>query len=219
MKDVVFWGATGQARVLREALGPSGYKFLAIFDNRRLPSPFEDVPIHLGRKGFETWLAQRHDRNELCGCVAIGGAHGADRLDMQLWLSARGVAPLTVVHPRAFVASSASIGRGSQILALAAVCANARLGRSVIVNTSASVDHDCVVGDGVHVAPGAHVTGEVKIGEHAFIGAGAVVLPGIHIGSGAVVGAGATVTSDVPPGQTVVGTPAKILRRSRTSES
>jgi len=219
MKDLVFWGATGQARVLREALGPLDYTLLAIFDNRRLLSPFDDVPIHLGKEGFEAWIAKRHDPSELHGCVAIGGAQGADRLDIQLWLSARGVVPLTVVHPRAFVASNASIGHGSQILAMAAVCANAKLGRSVIVNTSASIDHDCVVGDGVHVGPGAHVTGEVEIGEYAFIGAGAVVLPGVRIGSGAVVGAGATVTRNVRPGQKVVGTPANMLRHSRTSES
>ncbi len=43
------------------------------------------------------------------------------------------------------------------------------------------------------------------------IGSGAVILGGITIGEMAVVGAGAVVTSDVAPGITVVGNPARQL--------
>ena len=43
----------------------------------------------------------------------------------------------------------------------------------------------------------------------ATIGSGAVVLGGLTIGERAVVGAGAVVTCDVPPGATVMGSPAR----------
>jgi UDP-2-acetamido-3-amino-2,3-dideoxy-glucuronate N-acetyltransferase len=46
----------------------------------------------------------------------------------------------------------------------------------------------------------------------ASIGGGATVLPGIRVGAGATVGAGAVVTKDVPPGATVAGNPAKIIK-------
>ena len=46
----------------------------------------------------------------------------------------------------------------------------------------------------------------------ASIGTGAVVLGGIEIGARAIVGAGAVVTRDVPPGATVAGNPARILK-------
>jgi mannose-6-phosphate isomerase-like protein (cupin superfamily) len=47
----------------------------------------------------------------------------------------------------------------------------------------------------------------------ASIGANATILPGVEIGEGAMVGAGAVVTHDVPPGATVVGSPARVLRK------
>ncbi len=213
MKDIIFWGATGQARVLREALVSSEFRLVAVFDNRPLPSPFADVPIYLGKDGLASWLAGISASGDIYACAAIGGNRGNERLTVQQWLQKQGIQPLTVIHPRAFVADDAEVGLGSQILAMSAVCTNVKLGDAVIVNTSASVDHDCVIGSGVHIGPGAHLAGEVHVEEHSFIGIGAVVLPRLRIGHGAIIGAGAVVTRDVSPGQTVVGNPAKSLTR------
>jgi UDP-2-acetamido-3-amino-2,3-dideoxy-glucuronate N-acetyltransferase len=46
----------------------------------------------------------------------------------------------------------------------------------------------------------------------ASLGSGSVILGGVRIGRGALVGAGAVVTSDVAPGDTVAGIPARQLR-------
>ncbi len=50
------------------------------------------------------------------------------------------------------------------------------------------------------------------IGNRVFIGAGARVLGGITVGDDAIIGANAVVIDDVPPGATVVGIPAKVIR-------
>nr|WP_305794609.1 acyltransferase [Halomarina rubra] len=55
-------------------------------------------------------------------------------------------------------------------------------------------------------------TGEVVVGERAMIGAKAVVLPGVHVGTGAQVAANSLVTEDVPPGATVAGVPAEVVK-------
>jgi acetyltransferase-like isoleucine patch superfamily enzyme len=47
----------------------------------------------------------------------------------------------------------------------------------------------------------------------ASIGSGATVLGGVVVGEGSVVGAGSVVTKDVPPYTTVVGNPARDLKR------
>ena len=213
MKDVIFWGATSQAQVLREAFAESEFRLVALFDNRPLQSPFADIPIYLGPEGLSSWLAEASSPDRIHACVAVGGSRGIERLMLQQWLQKQGIKPITIIHRKAFVADNVTIGHGSQILAMSALCSGAKLGDAVIVNTSASVDHGCTVESGVHIAPGARIAGDVYIEEHAFIGTGAVILPRIRIGRGAIVGAGAVVIRDVAVGQTVVGNPAKPLNR------
>jgi len=55
MTPVIFWGATGQAKVLREALRSIDTELVALFDNRDIASPFSDVPIFHGEAGFSQW--------------------------------------------------------------------------------------------------------------------------------------------------------------------
>jgi sugar O-acyltransferase (sialic acid O-acetyltransferase NeuD family) len=211
MPEIILWGATGQAKVLHEALEGTGVTVAAIVDVRNLPSPIPDVPVLAGEAGLDAWLA-RHDRTEeLLFAVAVGGARGADRLRLFDALKSRRLRAYTIIHRRAFVATDAHLGESCQVLAMAAVCTHARLGNLVIVNTAASVDHDCIIGDAAHIAPGARIAGEVVVGARAFVGTGAVVLPRLRVGEDSVVGAGAVVTRDVPPATTVAGNPARAL--------
>lgn len=210
VSHAVFWGATGQAKVLRECLASRGIALAALFDDTKgLASPFPDVPLYEGRDGFERWLGATGDLSAIGFLVAIGGEHGARRVGIQRYLASRGLVPLTAVHASAFVASDATLGEGCQILPHAVVAVECRLGVACIVNTSASVDHEGRLGDGVHLAPGARLAGCVTVEDFAMIGTGAAVLPRVRIGTGAIVGAGAVVLRDVAPWTVVAGNPAR----------
>lgn len=212
LSPVIVWGARGHAKVLNEFLPQLGFEVVAVFDNDpQAVSPLSEVPVFHGLNGFDEWQ-KSCPAEPVQALVAIGGHRGQVRLQIQQQLAERGVAPLTVIHPRGFVATDAVLGAGSQVLALAAVCAAAQIGRACIINTRASVDHECVLGDGVHVAPGATIAGCVQIGDYSMIGAGAIVLPRITIGRNVLIGAGAVVTRDVPDGKVAYGNPAKIIR-------
>lgn len=214
--ELILWGAAGHALVLRECMRESSLNLTAIFDNdESMTSPFPDVPIWYGRGGFERWLSSRESNRPVGFLVAIGGARGRDRIDIQKNLESYGLIPLVAKHPSAFVADSASIGTGTQVLAHATVCVEVRTGRACIVNTGAAVDHECRIGDGVHIGPSACLTGCIQVGDYAMIGAAAVVLPRLTIGEGAIVGAGAVVTKDVPPLSIAVGNPARVVRKVR----
>ncbi|QIK38960.1 acetyltransferase [Caldichromatium japonicum] len=212
-KRYVLWGSAGHAKVLDEAIRAVGSKVIALFDNDPNAQPaLPNIPLIGGKQELTKWLQNAQDPHGIYGLVAIGGNRGQDRLQLQELLANHGLRIEALVHPRSFVADSARIGSGSQILAMAVIAADVTLGSACIVNHKASIDHECRVGDGVHLAPGATLCGCVTIEPFAMIGAGAVVLPRLHIGRGSIVGAGAVVTRDVPDGVVVAGNPATIRR-------
>lgn len=114
-----------------------------------------------------------------------------------------------LVHSSAFVARSAELGPGCQLLPRAHVGPGARIGPGALVNTSAIVEHDVSIADAAVIDPGAVVAGRAVIGTEAEVGSGAVVLPDVRVGARAIVGAGAVATRDVAEGHTVVGVPAR----------
>jgi sugar O-acyltransferase (sialic acid O-acetyltransferase NeuD family) len=211
-KPILFWGASGHAKVLHEFIGQTGYELAALVDNcAGIPSPIRGVPVLHGKEGLREWLGNWAG-GKLHGLIAIGGDRGRDRAELQCYLETLGISPVLAIHPKAFVAGSASLGSGTQCLAMSAICAESVLGPACIVNTHASVDHECRLGTGVHVGPGATVAGCVTIGDYSFIGSGAVILPRVCIGAGTIIGAGAVVSKNVPDNVVAVGNPARIKR-------
>lgn len=141
----------------------------------------------------------------------VGIASPAVRRGLVARLEARGCTPETVVHPRAVVGPETSLGEGCLVLGGAHVSSSISVGRHCQVHYNATVGHDTVLRDFVTVYPGANVSGSVTLEEDVTVGSGAVVLQGLTVGAGAFVGAGAVVTRDVPPGEVVVGSPARRL--------
>src|SRR5438477_2381923 len=127
-RRLVIWGASGHALVLLDFLAQAGYRVIAFFDNDpNARSPVKGVPIHHGDRGFARWLAGTKRPGSIACAVAIGGDRGRDRVSIQTKLSAAGLRPATLVHPRAVVAASATLGDGTQVLAGSIVGPGARL--------------------------------------------------------------------------------------------
>jgi sugar O-acyltransferase (sialic acid O-acetyltransferase NeuD family) len=207
---LLVFGAGGHGKVVADVGRSAGMVPTAFVDDlvARDGSSFWGLPvIHWERllRERELWRDAR---------VALGiGDNGA----RQACLKRLRVAELevaTLVHARAVIAPSASLGPGTVVMANVVVNPDAVVGQGAILNTGSVVEHDCRLGDFVHMSPNVALGGGVQIGDRTHLGLGAVVLPGVVIGAGAIVGAGAVVIRAVPDGQTVAGVPAQPIRRS-----
>jgi serine O-acetyltransferase len=90
-------------------------------------------------------------------------------------------------------------------------------GMGVVVGETAIIGDDVLIYQGV-VLGGTSLIKEKRhptVEEGVVIGAGASVIGNVLLGQGSKVGAGAVVLDDVPPGDTVVGVPGKLVHEDR----
>jgi sugar O-acyltransferase (sialic acid O-acetyltransferase NeuD family) len=165
-------------------------------------------------RGDLEWL--RVHRDEYEGVVIGIGTPSvrrrlADEIDALL-----GSTPwASLVHPSAvFDRESARFGEGSVVCAGVIGTVSVVLGRHAFINLACTLGHECRVGDFAVLNPTVNVSGGVTVGAGVLVGTGAQILQYVDVGEGATVGAGAVVTRPVGPSETVVGIPARALRRS-----
>lgn len=130
-----------------------------------------------------------------------------------------GLGFFSVVDPTHLSYSGSSTPDGCAFLAHSMSTVNVTIGNHVHLNIFSYVEHDSIVGNHVTFGPRAGCNGWVEIGDGAYIGAYAAIINGsfrrrIRIGSNATIGMGAIVIDDVPDGATVVGNPARVIKRN-----
>lgn len=209
---VAVFGAGGHGKVVLEALraqqeaGASVEMYGWLDDVERQEKAFCGYPLVGGRALFP-----RLKTENIAVIIAIGD--NAKRAEIAAGMDWLGVDSYTVTHPSAVVSKSAIVGKGCMIITRAVVHPDAVIGDHTIINTGAVVEHDNVIGSFCHIAPGVNLGGRVKVGDFTDVFTNATVLPDVKIGSHCVVGAGAVVLRDVPDYVTVVGNPARILKK------
>ena len=150
--------------------------------------------------------------------TSLRGAHyvvgvGTPSLKRQFAAAAdaAGLSAATLTHPTAVIDPDVEIGEGSTVSRFTAVTTNVRVGRHTNLAMHVSLAHDCRVGDFAFIGQSVVLAGGVIVEDGVFLGAASAVHQGVRIGEGATIGMGAVVLSDIPPGATAVGVPARVL--------
>lgn len=115
----------------------------------------------------------------------------------------------TFVGPFVEIQKNASVGDGCRVQSHTFICEGVHIGDRVFVS------HGVIFINDRH--PQANnpdwIPEETYVEDDAAIGSGAIIMGGLRLGKGCHIGAGAVVTKDVAPGETVIGVPARVIRR------
>jgi sugar O-acyltransferase (sialic acid O-acetyltransferase NeuD family) len=184
-KRILIVGAGGFGRAVAEAVMAGGQWEVAGFIDDRWPDapPFGDIAV-LGRHTDLVSLTARADG----AVVAVGDNRRRSELAQQVL--ATGLDLVSIVHPRAVVSPSATLGRGVIVMAAAVVGTLARLDDGALVNAGAVVDHDAHVERYAHVGIGATLGGGAVLGAGAWLQQGGVLRTGQRVAAGTVVDRG-----------------------------
>lgn len=151
-------------------------------------------------------------RNRLEVLVCYPGLHAVvlHRAAHWLWgrglrLMARFVSQLSRSLTGIEIHPAAKIGRGLFI----------DHGMSTVIGETSEIGDSCTLYQGVTLGGTGKQTGKrhPTLGDNVVVGVGASILGSITIGDNAVVGAGSVVLRPVPADTTVVGVPARVVRR------
>ena len=119
----------------------------------------------------------------------------------RLWPLAMIFNKLNTICCNCIIGRGAEFGPGLVLIHSTGVVINGR----VRGGSNVFIEHQVTIGAEGRLSP--------TVGDDVFIGAGAKVLGPVAVGSGARIGANAVVVHDVPEHSTVVGIPARVVRR------
>lgn len=201
-------GKGGHARVVAEAASLCGWGVRHIVPEA--PCDPDDIEeSHFLAKWEKSAVASL---SLVCGVGSTGRQHARRKILSQY--ESLAACFKSIIHPRAHVAQSASIGIGVFIAQGAQVSSEACINDHAIINTGCVIDHESIVGRGAHIAPGAVISGGVVCGDFVHVGVGATIIQGITLAAGVVIGAGAVVTKSIEqPDSLWVGVPARFASK------
>lgn len=119
----------------------------------------------------------------------------------------------TLIDPLVIMSEKVKIGEGTIICAGTIITVNIEIGNHVIINLDCTVGHDSIIEDYATILPSVNLSGNTITKKYTTIGTGTKVIQGIIIGENVIVGAGTVVIRDIEDNVTVVGNPARIVKK------
>lgn len=206
MKDIIIVGASGLGREIADwiedinEVTPTWNILGFLDDNLEALNGYPTDYKVLGR--IADW-EPRPDQWFVCGlafpevkrhCVGL--------------LKSKGAQFATIIHPTALISKFSEIGEGTVITQRSGLNTNTKVGKFVTLLES-RMGHDSSIGDFSTLSGDCNINGHVSIGQDVYVSCGVSIAPSKKIGDGAKIGIGSIVISNVKPGVTVFGNPAK----------
>lgn len=119
----------------------------------------------------------------------------------------------TIISTNAWISNDVSFGEGCIIYPNCSINYGSVLGDFILLNMNCAIGHHTNIANYSSLFPSVSTGGNTKISENVEIGIGSSIIQNITIGKNAVIGAGSVVINDVICNSSVVGVPAKELKK------
>lgn len=204
MKNLIFIGAGGHAKSVADSINKLEYELCGFIDSNKKGT-------HMGLPIWGAELEDIPNYEEYSYFVSIG-----DVGYRKQWfdrLRERRLSIINIIDSSAIISASAKMGIGNFIGKMAVINADAEIGNNNVINTKALIEHECKVGDHNHLSTNSVINGNVIVGNSVFLGSSSVCNGQLKIGSNAIIGSGSVIIKDIPEKVTVVGVPARVIKR------
>ncbi len=208
-------GAGGQARVVGEIASFDRNLEVIAFVENVVPEK-EEYIMGIPVMGDHSVLPRLMEEGVKGAIVAVGD--NQIRASHFKKLSDMGLEMVNVIHPTAYIAPSATMGKGTTIAVGAIISTGAQIGNNVIINTGASIDHENRVEDHANIGPRCSIAGRVTIRKGAYLGIGSVIKEYVTIGENSIIGAGSVVLEDIPDNVVAVGIPSRVIKKRKEAK-
>lgn len=206
MKDLIIIGAGGYAKSVLDSVDYMNFRMVGFIDD------YKEEKEHLGYPIIGHSFEDIQNPAQYVYFVAIG--NNSKRKQWYERLKENNLACINVIDRSAIVSKNASVGENCFIGKLSIVNSYASVGNNCVINTKSLLEHGVRVYDHANVSTNTALNGDVCVKEGGFVGSSSVINGQLTIGSWSMVGSGAVVIHDVPDGMTVVGIPAKIIKKN-----
>ncbi|MBR1572377.1 MAG: NeuD/PglB/VioB family sugar acetyltransferase [Lachnospiraceae bacterium] len=190
--ELLLYGAGGFSKIAIDILKVShAYNTYGIID---MAYPDLDDVMGVSVVGGDVQLQDYYDKGyrKVFNCVGINRKKAYDKLKEYNFDFPN------IVHARAILEPSVSIGEGNLICAGAIIGAEAQIGNDCVINAGAIISHDCIISDHCHIASGATLAGLITVGENTLIGQNVTIYSRVKIGNNVVIENGCSVFKNVP---------------------
>jgi len=198
-QKVVILGGGGHAKMCIDIINQMGtYKIVGIIDrNIKIDSKVMGIPVIAKDRDEDLKkLYNEGFRLIVIGVGAITNHNIRDKIYKKL--KRIGFYIPNIIHPKASIEPSVSIGEGNQIMANAIIGSDVKIKNNCIINSGAIVSHDSLLENNVHITPGAILAGSVCVGENSLIGMGSTIYLNVKIGKHVIVYNNCSITKNVP---------------------
>jgi sugar O-acyltransferase (sialic acid O-acetyltransferase NeuD family) len=165
--EVLVYGSRLFGGVIRCLVEDSGHRFAGFIDDvhqgEDVLGPFEAIRL-------------RYPPPEYACVNGVGYSDLAARRAVTARIQAAEYVMPALVHPRAYVSTTSSVGPGSFVMAGSLVDCRVTIAAGVVIWPGACVSHDSRIGANTFLSPNCTVCGDCRVGDDCFVGAGAVIV-------------------------------------------